>query len=181
MLADANFKHVFTLYASSGYHAQDYVDALFPDDTPEDRKRLAKDLLFELRATGTTPEHFKTAGARRTGTPAPIPPYTPPTYAPAILTDTQDPSVLIKEWRKLQAKADHVTAEMVRNKVQELINNTPNLTPSELKALASALADIQKIQRLALGLSSENVGMNIKDDMQSQGIEVSFVAADKVS
>lgn len=181
MIADANIKHVFALYAPSGYHAQDFVDALFPEDTPEDRKLLAKDLLFELRATGTTPEHFQTAAAKRVGTPAPIQPYAPPTYAPAVLVGAQDPAELIREWRKLQAKADHLTAEMVRNKIQEFIQTTQDLSPSEIKALASALADIQKIQRLALGMSSENVGLPIKDDLQSQGVEVAFVAANKVS
>lgn len=181
MLADANFKYIFTLYASSGHHAQDFIDALFPEDTPEDRKRLAKELLFELKATATTPEHFQTAGAKRTGTPAPIAPYAPPTYAPTVLAEAQDPASLVREWRKLQARADHHTAEMVRNKVQEFIQTTKDLSPSEMKALASALADIQKIQRLALGLSSENVGLPIKDDLQSSGIEVEFVATDKVS
>jgi len=76
---------------------------------------------------------------------------------------------IITQWRKKQATEDWKSASVVRSHAQLLLKQSlvksetgelsTTLSAQELRAIAQAFGEIQKIQRLALGLSTENVGI----------------------
>ena len=79
----------------------------------------------------------------------------------------------ILDWRERQAIEDWKLAERLRTYAIDVLQYAwirdpdsgevkPSLPPSEIKALAGTLIDLQKMQRLALGLSSENVGFPLQ-------------------
>lgn len=80
----------------------------------------------------------------------------------------------IKSWRKEQARSDYNTADAVRVHLKLILNQSIRKDPdtdkaisllkaSEAKAITEALVNIQKIQRLSLGMSTENVGVEMPD------------------
>ena len=88
--------------------------------------------------------------------------------------DINDIWQLVQGWRKKQAKSDWETADAIRTHIKLLLNNAvmqkpdplggkpeirTKLTPSQIRSLTGALADLQRIQRLALGMSTENIGV----------------------
>lgn len=72
----------------------------------------------------------------------------------------------ILHWRETQAIADWQLAEKLRRHISNLlgmaIGGEAHVGPQAIKQLASAMVDLQKVQRLALGLSSENIGFPMK-------------------
>lgn len=83
-------------------------------------------------------------------------------------------------FRKRQALSDHKTAEAVRSHIRLLLNHgiandqgrpRTKLKPYEIRALALALKDVQQIQRLSLGMSTENIGIDDMRDTSSVRIE----------
>jgi hypothetical protein len=89
-----------------------------------------------------------------------------------------NPWVAIKAWRQKQATEDYKTADTIRMHLKLLMKTSlrrvkvkredgveteefqSTLKPHELKAVSQVAADIQRIQRLALGMSTENVGVD---------------------
>ncbi len=76
----------------------------------------------------------------------------------------------IEAWRKKQAGEDYSTATALRQHIKLFINQTSirndageitgtKMKSSDMNHVGKCLLDIQRIQRLALGLSTENVGM----------------------
>jgi len=85
---------------------------------------------------------------------------------------------LVNNWRCTQSKDDYRVANKIRIHIESLLNYgfkreqvldpetgqrrhkiVSNLEPKDLRALAETAATIQRIQRLALGMSTENVGL----------------------
>jgi hypothetical protein len=173
IIPDSEFEDLYRRYATSGVHASDMVLTHYSYLAPEAQRILAKQLIRELHAGATLPRHFTTLKAQPTGQPVPIIPASVAQVETRLL-EARTPQELVREWRKMQAKADHQTAEMVRARVHELLNSIVQPTPQELRSFAACLVDLQKVQRLALGLSSENVGMQVDTDTIASGIEVKF-------
>lgn len=77
---------------------------------------------------------------------------------------------VVQQWRAGQAESDFKSADAIRTHVKLMLNNgfvrdgngnvQTKLTPSQINSLADTLAVVQKIQRLALGMSTENVGVD---------------------
>jgi len=78
----------------------------------------------------------------------------------------------IQRWRNAQGATDWKTADSIRMHIQLILktalkkNETNNswysdLKPSEVRQLAAAANDIQRSQRLSLGLSTENIGVDM--------------------
>lgn len=77
----------------------------------------------------------------------------------------------VQQWRSTQAISDYETAEALRSHVKLYINQQmkkdkngkvvgSRMRAIEVAHIGKALLDIQKVQRLALGMSTENVGVN---------------------
>lgn len=96
----------------------------------------------------------------------------PPSAAPS-------PWQVVEAWRRNQALEDYKTADAIRSQIKLILKKAvaktqvvdavtgetrvdvvTTLTPIQIRALAQAAADLQRIQRLALGLSTENVGID---------------------
>lgn len=81
---------------------------------------------------------------------------------------------VVQQWRAGQAEADWKTADNIRSHLKLILNNAvvmdddgkphSKLTPRDLVNVADALETLQKVQRLALGMSTENVGVDRPDD-----------------
>lgn len=180
------FDRVWPLYNSSGHNAHDFLMALLPTTPLAERTELAKELIWELRKVASTPEQIRTCKAKPTGQPAPD--VKPLTAAAPLVSRTQDlataedPRQLVSVWRKMQAQADHHTAETLRQRVKEMLESPlDTFTPAELRQLAGALTDVQRIQRLALGLSPDNPGIPVRDELEEKGVEVRFVPRNRAS
>lgn len=80
----------------------------------------------------------------------------------------------VQEWRRKQSIEDYKSGDTVRTAVKLLLKNSmkrvdvgdgkvefqTTLKPHEVKQLAQALESVQRIQRLAVGLSTENIGID---------------------
>jgi hypothetical protein len=179
------FDRVWPLYHSSGHNANDFLAALLPTTPLAERTELAKELVWELRKMASTPEQIRTCKAKPTGQPAPgvLPLTAAAPLAPVQnLATAEDPRQLVSVWRKMQAQADHHTAEILRQRVKEILESPlDTFTPAELRQLAGALTDVQRIQRLALGLSPDNPGIPVRDELEEKGVEVRFVPRSRAS
>jgi hypothetical protein len=117
---------------------------------------------------------------------------------PEIMADTWHQ---IKSWRENQALTDWKMAETLRNHVRMICaENTiivperdargrevldasgrpkmkykSNLKANEVKCLADAATSIQKIQRLAIGLSTENVGVDLPTKVDEPHLEKNVI------
>jgi hypothetical protein len=82
---------------------------------------------------------------------------------------------IVQQWRRKQAEFDYKTADNVRLHVQAILREKisqivdpetgktvarSKLKASELMNLTRALESVQRIQRLALGMSTENIGVD---------------------
>lgn len=81
---------------------------------------------------------------------------------------------MLQTWRKKQSKEDYEAADRARTVVKLLLRDSvtvrknaegndvfsTSLKPHEVRQLTQALSDVQRIQRLALGLSTENHGVD---------------------
>lgn len=104
----------------------------------------------------------------------------PPGREAAGVPEAARPSArqIIDQWRSRQAMDDVKLADALRQQIKILLSTstkrteveapdgtktvgyTTSLRPHEIKALTQAAADIQRVQRLALGLSTDNLGIN---------------------
>jgi hypothetical protein len=88
-------------------------------------------------------------------------------------TEINDVWQIVNQWRKAQAKHDYTTADQIRVHIKLILQRSlvrnivdgkeeyaTKLTATEVSRLASALQKIQHIQRLALGMTTENVGVD---------------------
>jgi hypothetical protein len=80
------------------------------------------------------------------------------------LPSTADLWNLYLRWRQQQSGQDYTTADKIRMHLHILLekgltDEGTSYTPTELARLANVAESIQRIQRLALGLTTENVGM----------------------
>lgn len=92
----------------------------------------------------------------------------------------EDPFQLVLEWREKQALADYRSAERIRTSInlylQDSVQKVPHpdqvknkgefvyktsLKPGEARQVAQALEAVQRVQRLALGLSTDNIGVSM--------------------
>lgn len=101
---------------------------------------------------------------------------------------------IVNGWRISQAMSDYKTADNIRMHLKiilqkslkrEMVDGKESfdtlLRPSDLRHLSDVLATLQKVQRLALGMSTENVGverledLNKPDDMSEDDIPIFVV------
>ena len=87
----------------------------------------------------------------------------------------QDAWAMVQTWRNNQASTDWKTAEAVRNHIRMLtaenirviddkdgkVRYASTLTPAQVRNLAEAATIVQRMQRLAIGLSTENIGIDM--------------------
>lgn len=80
----------------------------------------------------------------------------------------------ILEWRAKQSENDYKVTDVIRlhckvilqSNLKKVINESgeeelqSTLSPTELRGVASAMEKVQRMQRLALGLSTENIGVS---------------------
>lgn len=79
----------------------------------------------------------------------------------------------VQEWRRKQAKDDYQTADLARTALKLILKDTlkrevvdgkevyrTTLKPHELRQITQAMSDVQRVQRLALGLSTDNLGID---------------------
>ena len=81
---------------------------------------------------------------------------------------------IVQQWRAGQAESDWSTANNIRQHLKLILNQAiikddngnpkTKLSPRDLVNVADALETLQKVQRLALGMSTENVGVDRPDD-----------------
>lgn len=120
---------------------------------------------------------------------SPIPDATPPGRATpvsevkplAIPSDWET----IRSWRRKQAGDDYRTADTVRSICKMILKNSiervttesggqdlrTTLKPHEVRAITDALNGVQRMQRLALGMSTENVGVDSPVTPQDSHVE----------
>jgi hypothetical protein len=89
-------------------------------------------------------------------------------------------SQAIADWRTAERLRRYIVSRLVRVEQFEQENNYSALDTQGIRQIAAAMVDLQKMQRLALGLSSENIGFPLTG--VSQGGEqipiVNFNATD---
>ncbi len=88
---------------------------------------------------------------------------------------------MVQGWRRRQAPDDWKTADALRSHLKMILNENTvkdkhgkhisELRPQDLEKLANVALSIQKIQRLALGMSTENIGVD-RPDTQVETPEV---------
>lgn len=88
---------------------------------------------------------------------------------------------VVQQWRAGQAENDFKTAETIRGHIKLILNNSvfvdangkqqTRLTPRDLINLADAVETLQKVQRLALGMSTENIGVDRVDESHVEHTE----------
>ena len=81
---------------------------------------------------------------------------------------------IVQQWREKQAENDYKLADIIRIHAKVLLKNNlvyrqteqgaeevvSKLKPNDLLAICKVAETVQKIQRLALGLSTENIGVD---------------------
>lgn len=96
---------------------------------------------------------------------------------------------VISDWRTTDTIRAHINSILkrgwqrveVRNEAGKLIayENVSTLTPSEIRQLSTAAAEVQRVQRLALGLSTENIGLEAIIENADSNVEKTGTPADK--
>ena len=89
---------------------------------------------------------------------------------------------IINQWRAKQAQTDWKMGDHLRDQIKLIIKNATkrvvrngrasfetSLKPTDLRALADAAERVQRMQRLALGMSTENVGIPLGPDATVDG------------
>lgn len=66
---------------------------------------------------------------------------------------------LISKWRIRQAVSDFEIAEKIKDKIKYVLDYEHYISPQHLNQIAKSLEVVQKVQRLALGLSTEHIGI----------------------
>jgi replicative superfamily II helicase len=94
--------------------------------------------------------------------------------AAQVITKALDKSVnsRVKLLQEYNAK-DVAISNAIKSKAATMLK-AQDLTPSQLRQLAAAFADAQKIGRLALGLSTDNSELNIVDDDKAANVRASL-------
>lgn len=112
------------------------------------------------------PPDAKSAGkSSADGSPPPPPEYKVAGIGPANSWQQ------IQSWRNAQGATDWKTNDTIRMHIQLILkealqkdakgNWRSALKPAEVRQLAAAASDIQRTQRLSLGLSTENIGVDM--------------------
>jgi hypothetical protein len=74
---------------------------------------------------------------------------------------------MVMQWRAGLAEIDYTTCRRIRDlvikRIDKLEEKDAVYDSLELRRLASAVAEIQRVQRLALGMSTENVGVDFPE------------------
>lgn len=95
--------------------------------------------------------------------------------APGGKAYREDGWALVLDWREKQSLDDYRTADRVRTSIKLMLSESietvtssdgkvsyrSKLKPAEARQLSQALEAIQRVQRLALGLSTDNIGVNM--------------------
>lgn len=94
---------------------------------------------------------------------------------------------MVQKWRQKQAADDYRTTDTIRSHVKLLLKNSiekvtvtdddgvtktefvSKLTPQDLRALSHTTEALQRVQRLALGLSTENIGVEVGSSEATEG------------
>jgi len=89
---------------------------------------------------------------------------------------SMSPTEQIKLWRAKQSYDEYSSAQQLRRQVLALIPmiNPHDFRASDIRSIAATLLDIQKIQRMAIGLSSENVGFKM-EGLDSEGADLPVI------
>lgn len=83
---------------------------------------------------------------------------------PIVDEDVEKLAAMIRHWRSKQSQSDFILAQKIKDIIEMKINYLLEEDPSRVKSyevvnLTNALQTTQRIQRLALGMSTENVGV----------------------
>ena len=89
-----------------------------------------------------------------------------------VIEPGETPTQTILRFRRMQAHADFVSAQNLRQVINRYIDVVESLIerqdtaaqvrPSDIRQIAGALRDLQSIQRVALGLPVDNVGFQLE-------------------
>ena len=188
-ITTSDYLRIFSRYMTSGLHPESFLRSIgYPN--PENRdfqRRLHYDLRDHLDAykNASVPPTLVSTIRAQPNTPAlstytPVPfqeiiesdfipasPLTPspPSPAASLTVDPAlSPSEQIQKWRSQLSFDDWTSSQLLRTKVLEITNTiTPeNFKPADIRSIAATMLDIQRIQRMALGLSSENLGFKME-------------------
>jgi hypothetical protein len=98
-----------------------------------------------------------------------------------VIDDANELWQIVQGFRRNQALTDYKTAEAIRTHCKMMLQNATlktvkdgreifatSLRPSELRALAQTIELVQKVQRLALGMSTENIGIDGKLEIDNE-------------
>jgi hypothetical protein len=89
---------------------------------------------------------------------------------------------IVMQWRGKQAESDYKLADVIRLHAKVLLKNSmitkidvngkevvmSTLRPADLVSLAKVAETVQRVQRLALGLSTENIGVDRNLEIDTQ-------------
>ena len=198
-LSTSDYLRVFSHYIQSGLHPESFLKSIgYPN--PENRtfqRRLHYDLRDHLDVyQGAKIPPALVATIRATVSSPPLPTYMPVPFmailesdftptsplvpdgpSVSLVVDTSlSPSDQIQKWRSQLAFDDWSSSQLLRSKVIEIARTiTPeNFKPSDIRAIAATMLDIQRIQRMALGLSSENLGFKM-DGKDADGLDLPVI------
>lgn len=98
-------------------------------------------------------------------------------YAPEDMKSSDSRTLwgIVQTFRKHQFFKDYRTADKIREHITLMLNQhmkglmdpegkKTTLKAIDIKHLSEALAQLQKVQRLAIGLSTDNIGVSVDDD-----------------
>jgi hypothetical protein len=98
----------------------------------------------------------------------------------------------VQAWRRKQSKSDYETAEQARLAIKLILKDSirrvdaeggfaTSLKPHEVRQLTQAISDVQRIQRLALGLSTENIGVDSPAPVSEGHVEKNITPTEEAS
>ena len=105
---------------------------------------------------------------------------------PAAVKNDETLWDMVQAWRKNQGSQDYKTADAIRMHVKLFLNSKivtitdketgkqtmqTRVTAQELGSLSRTLQTIQQIQRLALGMSTHNIGIDEPDNVTARSVE----------
>jgi len=180
---EIDFNALFEFWIFTGLHITDFIVGLdFPGDLTDLINDWPKKLKAKIKNTVEPPKEWRsTLKAKPTGNvqPGDINLFTFQREIKTVepldiieLSEIEETPLPMKReqiqakiinWRESQALSDWTLAEKLRDKIKNLCDGEHcYLGADYIKKLSAALVDLQKVQRLALGLSSENIGFPLK-------------------
>jgi len=160
-----NWTELFDSWCKSGKSKSKFLRDIGIDPGSGNAKRNTRTWTQDTReAVEAGKDVVKAPESTSTGTIRP--------YVPSL--DMAELWQIVQGWRKGQAVADYQAADEIRAMVRALISESmvkrrrkgetvevTSLKAQELRALAVTLDKIQRIQRLALGMSTDNLGVEL--------------------